>query len=196
LVIDFDAESDLHSCRVRTPLGVRVRPFDLLVASDSRKGNAGPYRVRDVLDDGRLLLRRAAAAKEAGVSAELIHDDGCGLVSGGCCVEVPPGGKAVAAITLPAGTTRLRVSLFFRVLGPCALGTRDRPSATAEAVVVFSGGDGAGVQSVGLAAPRGSFQWQKMEADLRIPTEVRSVRLELRGPGPETVQYTGVYVGG
>ncbi len=195
LTLGFDREDRLNSCRFRAPPGVQVRPFDLLMVSGSNRGNDGPYRVRDVIEGDRLLLRRKAAAAECGLVAELVHDDGCGLVPGGCCVQLPAGGKVVADLALPAAIPRLRVSLFFRVVNPKASGTRDRPRTTAEAVAVFPGGAGAQPQTVRLAAPRGSFQWQKLEADLRLPTDVRSLRLELHGAGPEPVQYTGIYVG-
>ena len=173
-----------------------IRPFDLVQVEGSQEGNDGAYRVRQTLSEGRFRVRRRSEAQEEGLRGKVTHDDGCGLVGGGCCVEVLQDGMATTVARPPAGAARLRLSLFFRVYDPSALGTRDVPGDEARISVVCQGDTD---QTIGeaYAVPTGpcSYQWQKVEHDLALPAGCTTVALQLGSTGDVTVQYTGVYVG-
>jgi hypothetical protein len=139
-----------------------ARAYDLLRVSGSTKGNDGAFRIRQTLGEGRFLTRRRNHGAEAGLSAILEHNDGCGLVSGGSCLELPrPDSVAEQRLSLPPGTRRVRLSLFHRAWDDQRLGTRDVPTVAAR-IVLASGGS-----FRELAAPS-SFQWRKFAVELPV----------------------------
>lgn len=192
--VSFPNEADLRVVHVAEPGA--ARPFDLLLVRGSSQGNDGAYRIRNPLDNGQLRTRKRAKAAETGMQGELVHGDGCGLVPGGSCVEVSQDGAARTLLTLLEGTSRLRVSFFYRVYDPKALGTRDVPGSEALVEMAFNlaGGHdcGGGRQWADL---RCSYQWQKAELQCSVPREAGSAALTLRSAQGAVVQYTGVYVG-
>lgn len=169
------------------------RPYDVIVVSGSQAGNDGAYRVRDDLGDGRVRLRRRAKAVEEGVTGELVHDDGCGLVPGGCCLEVGASARAETVLDLPAATMALEVAVCTRVVDPTKLGTRDLPGRQSDIVVTFLDAAGQTLESPWrLAAVADSFQWRKLQGVARVPKGAVRARLALSATGPGLVQYTGI----
>jgi len=172
-----------------------ARPYDLLVVHGSQSGNDGNYRVRDTLGPERVRLRRRAKAVEAGLAAELVHDDGCGLVPGGCCLEVGGGGQAATAFAVPASATAVDVAVFTRVFDPTRLGTRDLPGRQSDVALLFLNAAGNPLGTPWrLDAETDSFQWRKLQGTAPVPMGTAQARLTLTARGPGAVQYTGVCV--
>ncbi|OGV72527.1 MAG: hypothetical protein A3K19_32840 [Lentisphaerae bacterium RIFOXYB12_FULL_65_16] len=188
-------ERNRRVLQVKPGTAVAPRAFDLIVVQGSAAGNDGPYRVRQDLGNNRCLVRRIAKAAETGLHGELIHDDGCGRVPGGGCVEVAGAGSATTQVQIPAGTRELAVSFFYRVCDPPKIGTRDVPERLAR--VTFTCRDAAGTP---LGAPVEvsdlpcSYQWQKATLRQPLPEKTATVDLALRSASAVAVQYTGVYV--
>ncbi len=171
----------------------RIRPYDLLTVSGSEAGNDGAYRVRNAAGEGRFYLRRRAPIAEQGLRGELRHDDGCGLVAGGCCLELPPGAEASVTSALPSPGGRLELSLFFRAFDPERLGTRDRPAGLAGISLAFlDAGKALRPKPVAAEVPRSSYQWRKLSFTVPVPPDADAVELKLAGHGPEVFQYTGI----
>jgi hypothetical protein len=190
--VSFGSDADLRIATV-TSLSP-PRPYDLLVLRGSQVGNDGAYRIRADLGAGRVALRRRAKAAETGLNAELVHDDGCGLVPGGCCVEMGAAGRAETTVSLPPAATSLDLSLFTRVYAPTALGTRDLPAPQSRVTISFRARDGIEVGTpTTLASAPDSFQWQKRSHTVPVPPAATEALLTLSASGPDTVQVTGVY---
>jgi hypothetical protein len=180
---------------VASGAAIAPRVFDLIVVQGSAMGNDGPYRVRQALGENRYRVRRMAKAAEAGLRGELVHDDGCGLVSGGCCVEVTGAGGASTQVQIPAGTKELAVSFFYRVYDPPRIGTRDVPERLVRVTLVCR--DAAGMAlgvPVEVSDRACSYQWQKATLCQSVPEKTASVELALRSASAVAVQYTGVYI--
>jgi hypothetical protein len=191
--LSFDRDQDLRSATVTCDLP--LRPYDLLLVRGSQAGNDGAYRVRADLGAGRFGLRRRATASEKGLSAELVHDDGCGLVPGGACLELGPAGRAETTVRLPPEATALDLSLFSRVYAPNALGPRDLPAQQSRVTLAFRARDGAEIGTAWTLEPSAdSFQWQKLKGRVSLPPGAAEALLTLAAAGPDIVQYTGVYV--
>jgi len=191
--VAFIDERDLRLMELKGAEG--AREFDLLEVAGSAESNDGAYRILHLVGDGRVRVRKRAKAAETGLQAEWVHDDGCGLVPGGCCLEVAGEGAAKTTVALPGNVSRIQVSLFYRVFDPSRLGTRDVPDREARLSFLFR--DSAGAQ---LGAPwevadlTCSYQWQKAEMSHAVPTGSRTVDLVLRSGSATAVQYTGTYV--
>lgn len=163
-----------------------ARAYDLLRISGSALGNDGAFRLRQSLGEGRFLTRRRSQGAEASLAATLEHNDGCGLVPGDCCLELPsPEAMAEQQFTMPAGTNRLRISLFHRVWDDQRLGTRDVPTAPARIVLAGPG------FSHEFAAPA-SFQWRKFATEIEVPAGELTLRLLGRDDGRQL--FTGIAV--
>jgi hypothetical protein len=181
-------------CLASIARDVRVRPYDLLMVDGSQVGNDGAYRVKDVLGEGRCRVRRRPKATESGLHGELRHDDGCGLVPGGCCLELRAGGRAETALSLPPGATALDLSLFRRIYDPARLGTRDLPGRQSLVQVAFRGPAGGELGEPWQAAGGpDSYQWRKGTFSVPVPAGAASAVLVLGTTGPATAQYTGVF---
>jgi hypothetical protein len=163
-----------------------ARAYDLLRVSGSTKGNDEAFRIRQTLGESRFLTRRRNKGAEPGLAAILEHNDGCRLVPGGSCLELPtPASVAEQTVSLPAGTTRVGLSLFHRVWDDQRLGTRDVPTAPARIVLASAGAPRE------LAAPS-SFQWRKFTVDVPVSGAAATLRLLGREGGRQL--YTGVAV--
>lgn len=171
----FSAE---HGSRLATLAGASpARAYDLLRVEGSANGNDGAFRIRQALGEGRFLTRRRNQGEETGLTATLEHNDGCALVAGGACIELPSAkSTAEQSLEIPVGGTRLRVSFFHRVWDDQRLGTRDVPAAPAR---ITLGGPGFSRE---LAAPP-SFQWRKFTTEITVPTGTLTVRLLGRPDG-------------
>jgi hypothetical protein len=173
-----------------------ARPFDVIEVSGSSKKNDGPYRLLDRAADGRWLSRKRAKAVESGLRGILFHNDGCGLVPGGCCIEVSGDGVASQKASLPDGALVLRASFFYRVYDPKSIGTRDAPENCAQAKIAFFDCDGRPVGAPWTIADLPcSYQWQKAEAEHAVPDRAVAFELNVRSASAKTVQYTGLFIG-
>lgn len=187
----FGDEKDLRWLRLAGPPA--PRPFDLIAIRGSQAGNDGLYRVRSLHDDGRVRLRRRAQALEGGLAGEIIHDDGCGLVPGGCCLEIDPGGLAETTLTLTDAGSALDLALFTRVIDPSRLGTRDLPGRQSAVTLTFLDADGAALgEPLRLPFRADSFQWRQQRGTATVPPAARQARLAITARGPGRLQITGV----
>ena len=187
----FPDPDDLRVALVENP--GRVRPFDRLAITGSRKDNNGTYCVRAVLDGGRLALRRRAAVVEDGLRAVVHHDDGCGLVAGHVCAELGPGAAVGRTLVLPEKTGELALSFFYRVYAPDRLGTRDVPAAAVR--VTLESPDANGGVRVREFAKSCSYQWRKAETVFPLEPGIRSARFTIAVEPATVLQLTGVYAG-
>ncbi|MBM4047817.1 MAG: hypothetical protein FJ279_22155 [Planctomycetes bacterium] len=192
--VSFVDEKDLRMAELAT--SAAVRPFDVIEMSGSAKGNDGPYRVRDEMGNGRWRMRKKAKAVESGLKGELRHNDGCGLVAGDCCVEVSGEGMASQRAKLPPSTRAVRLSFFYRVYDPKALGTRDVPPPCAKVKALFLDVNGRQAGSEWLVTDLPcSYQWQKAELERDAPNGAASVELTVQSASATVVQYTGFFAG-
>ena len=160
-----------------------ARAYDLLRIEGSAHGNDGAFRIRQTLAPGRFLVRRRSIRAESGLPATLEHDDGCAIVPGGACLELPADASAEQTFAAPGG--RVRVEIFHRVWDDQRLGTRDVPTAPARLVL-----SGPGFVRE-LAAPA-SFQWRQFVAELDIPAGPAVLRLLGRADGRQL--FTGLAI--
>ena len=181
--------------RVELAMSGKARGFDLLTVSGSTQKNDGNYRIMTELAAGVFQTRKRNKAVETGLKATLTHNDGCGLVEGGSCVEVPSGGTAKQTVALPADHARLRVSLFHRAFEPKSRGTRDVPRQSTLVLARFLDvrGMAIGAGTIALEADA-SYQWRKLDDMLEVPATAVRLELSLRARS-STGQFTGIYVG-
>jgi hypothetical protein len=192
--VSFVNEKDLRVMEFDP--AVPARPFDVIEVSGSSKKNDGPYRILAAAENGRWLSRKRAKAVESGLRGVLLHNDGCGLVPGGCCLEVSGDGVASQRASLPDGALDLRASFFYRVYDPKSIGTRDVPEDCAQAKIAFFDCDGRPVGAPWLiAALPCSYQWQKAESEHAVPDRAMAFELSVRSASAKTVQYTGLFIG-
>ncbi|MBT7161575.1 MAG: SGNH/GDSL hydrolase family protein [Victivallales bacterium] len=160
-----------------------ARAYDTLRVTGSALGNNGAFRIRQKQEDGRFVIRRRNKDMETGLAATLEHSDGCPLVPGDSCIELPSSDAAAEQqLVVPAGTKRLRISFFHRVWDDQRLGTRDVPTAPARVVL-----SGAGFSREFAAPP--SFQWRKFTTE--IPAPVGKLTLRLLGRPDGRQLFTG-----
>jgi hypothetical protein len=173
-----------------------ARPFDVVEVSGSAKGNDGPYRLIMGLGSGRWGSKKRVKAAESGLRGILFHDDGCGLVPGGCGVEISGDGAASQRAGLPPGARAVRLSFFYRVYDPKALGTRDVPGRCVQVKTAFLDPGGRPVGGPWVIADLAcSYQWQKEEAEHPVPAGAVTLELTAQSASAAVVQYTGFYLG-
>ncbi|MCK5804027.1 MAG: hypothetical protein KAI66_14420, partial [Lentisphaeria bacterium] len=179
--IRFNHEKDPRFAEIPAP--GPLRPFDIVIVSGSKKGSDGRYGIRNRIDASHFRMRRRSKGDEAGLTAELVHNDGTPLVPGGCCLELR-GEDTIArqTIKLPPNADKLRFSFLLRVMDAARLGTRDIPEPMlVGAELVFTGQDAKTILRTPLPIPKPSYQWRKYGMVANVPKGCTAVTCEFRG---------------